>query len=391
MSIRDRLKSVTDKVQDTLSIRAFLLTFILASVTLTGFVVIQQAFFTPPKQEIVIGEKVIAVAQKTVIEEPLPTPTPAPVTQPEESIAEEPQPTISEPVITETPEPVAEKPVEPIDTPPPAQQEIEDSIAGLSEETSFGSLPIIRTSDKLTSFEAYKQQFFVKSDTKGVIALVMIDYGLSNKLSRLALSDIPAPLSFVASPYADNLQAKISEARRDGHEVWLQIPVESGPKAEMVVPGENFILSGLKPKQNVDRLNTHLGKATGYAGVAFTYDTAFTDSSPELQMLMNAIATRGLGVAQLDNQDLTIPIAAGQANARFIQGHTKIDDILVGTEIIKSLEKLEKIALEEGVAVAYFSPSALTFTILKSWQQSLSGKNIQLAPLTYAVKVKRVP
>ncbi|HAJ89702.1 MAG TPA: hypothetical protein DCM27_01615, partial [Rhodospirillaceae bacterium] len=91
--------------------------------------------------------------------------------------------------------PVPEKKADP--TPEPLTA-IEDSIAGLSQQTPYGALPIIRESDGLKSFDAYKAPFKLKAETKGVISLVMTDYGLSEKLAQSAVDMLPAGTSFVA-------------------------------------------------------------------------------------------------------------------------------------------------------------------------------------------------
>ncbi len=338
----------------------------------------------------------IQLAQKEEVE-----PTPPPPKKPEKEI---PVATVNpdenlEPVTDHQDQAPVSHPSPPEPSPEASQETepeditIEDSIAGLSEETPFGSLPIIRSSDKLTSFDAYKAPFGLKSTTKGIISLVMVDYGLSEKLSTQAVNILPDDTTFVLSPYAHNLQSKISVARSKGMEIWMGLPMEGSSISTTAMNiGPHAILSGLQSKENIKRLNTHLGKATGYTGVAITITPAFADGSADLQALITSIATRGLGISQLEPIPPSAPpsvisTAAAMANAPFIQGNIWLDTNTLKDTILKSLMMAEQISLDKGVAIASFHPSALMFSVISEWQKSLETKNIQLAPLTYATKM----
>ncbi len=282
--------------------------------------------------------------------------------------------------------PVPEKKADP--TPEPLTA-IEDSIAGLSQQTPYGALPIIRESDGLKSFDAYKAPFKLKAETKGVISLVMTDYGLSEKLAQSAVDMLPAGTSFVASPYAANLQPQISGARAKGMEVWMGVPIEGTENNKPINIGPNSLLAGLNAKENLSRLNTHLGRATGYAGIAIDVIPNYSKDSPELRAVMNYIATHGLGIAQLEPSDNIISVAVTPTGAPFIEGDLWLDKATTKDDILNALAELEKKSLTSGHAVAAFHPLALTIDMIAEWQKSLAAKNIQLAPLTYAVQVAR--
>lgn len=268
--------------------------------------------------------------------------------------------------------------------------EIIETVDGLSEDSTFGPLPIIRESDGLKAFDAYKAPFTLKGDTKGTISLVMTDFGLSEKISDKAASDLPYFVSLIASPYADNLQSKISAARNQGKEIWMQVPIESAHKFAANDAGPISLMTGLNEKQNTFRLNTALGHASGYVGVAFTSETAFTSDSKELQSVISHISQRGLGITQVAASDTPITTLSEQDKVPFIQGQTVIDHALIKSELIKSLSDLEKESLSKGYAVGVFSPSEIAIETIREWQTSLKEKSIQLAPLTYAIHQKNL-
>lgn len=268
--------------------------------------------------------------------------------------------------------------------------EIVETVDGLSEDSTFGPLPIIRESDGLKAFDAYKAPFTLKGDTKGTISLVMTDFGLSEKMSDMAASDLPYFVSLIASPYADNLQSKISAARNQGKEIWMQLPIESAKKFAANDAGPISLMTGLNEKQNTFRLNTALGHATGYVGVAFTSETAFTSDSKELQSVISHVNQRGLGITQIAANDTTIATLSEQTKTPFIQGHAIVDKALIKPELLKALSELEKESLNKGYAVGVFSPSPIVIETIAEWKNSLKEKSIQLAPLTYAIHQKNL-
>jgi len=275
--------------------------------------------------------------------------------------------TPAEPSHEATPENTHEAVHEPVkETPPPTAEAaeateninltIEDSVAGLSEDTPDGPLPMIRESDGLKPFDAYKAPFKLKPDTKGVIVLVMVDYGLSDNLSRAALKTLSAPVTYIASPYATTLQPKVSGARRLGNEVWMGLPMQARQDTVANDSGPNGILSGLNSSENLKRLNKQLGRGTGYVGIAINVNPSFAEDAPELQTLINNIPEKGLGIAQLEPSDALIDSVAAQAKGSFAKGDILIDVPMNKDTISKSLARAEKMALDNGHAVATFHP-----------------------------------
>lgn len=373
-------------------LKTFFITLAALLLTLVIGIGIFQYFIAPPAQDTQLSGKIIAVAEmrKTIIDEPIKT--------------------IHEPTPDEAAKDHSEEdnhssneahPLNPSDIPTPSEKatnedttdaplEIEEAIEGLFEETTFGPLPIIRQSDGLKSFDAYKAPFKLAPTTKGVISLVLLDYGLSTKLSKAAFEILPAYSNFIASPYSENLQAKITAARTKRIEIWLGMPMEGHHNTLKESLGPDTILAGLAPKENVNRANKHLGRATGYVGVAFNATPPFPDGSPDLQTLMNGLSSKGLGIAQMDTKDHLIDSAAAQASAPFVGADILIDAEPNKTDIIAALSTAEKMALEDGSAVAVFNPNILTFSLIAEWQKSLGAKNIQLAPLSYSVHIAKV-
>ena len=90
-------------------------------------------------------------------------------------------------------------------------------------EPPFGSVPIRSKSDNKTVFDAYQIPLCFFGWCAGVIALVMVDYGLSRHI-RQKRYHRPASLCDIRDvPYSREIQDKIDLARAS-HEIWLDTP-----------------------------------------------------------------------------------------------------------------------------------------------------------------------
>ncbi len=345
------LHKVKNRMEEFFPLRSFILSFASLMLLLFCYIGIHQAFFGKDDENIGLTGKVMAEIQ---IEDIKPEPAIEPPKPVEEKVEPpkvetpeiDPEAPLEESTATPTEthedkppqqDPLPNKPEEIIpaiqETAPPETVALEDSIAGLSEKTPLGFLPIVRKSDGLKSFEAYKTPFVAKPTSKAVISLVMVDFGLSDTLSKLMIDSLPPNISLVASPYSTNIQAKISEARAKAFEIWLNLPMEN----HNFNIGQNAILSGLNSRENMLRLNTHLSKATGYAGIAIDAQSQFPENSPELQNLTKS------SIDELVVTD-TIPLSAEMKNC------SKIRQLSMASLLAEAIRRVNN---EESVSAMF--------------------------------------
>lgn len=168
---------------------------------------------------------------------------------------------------------------------------------GLTEDSPYGPLPIIREKDGMTAFKAYQSAIepvlLPASGEVHKVAFLLKSYGLSESVSENGNKSLPAGITYILSPYADNPQEKINAARVLGHEVWLNIPVQ-GERFGFDDPGPQALLAGLTPENNRKRLEMNLGKVTGYVGVNFETVKAFTAAPTTLGSIVQDLQKEGL-------------------------------------------------------------------------------------------------
>ena len=133
----------------------------------------------------------------------------------------------------------------------------------LIEQTAQGPLPKIGA-DGRTPMTAYAPPV---APFKGPrIAIVVNGLGLSARTTSAAIQTLPAAVTLSFAPYESDVQRWVGEARRAGHEVLLEIPMESYdfPDSD---PGPHTLRAAAGEESNTERLVWSMTRFTGYAGI----------------------------------------------------------------------------------------------------------------------------
>lgn len=264
---------------------------------------------------------------------------------------------------------------------------VEDAVAGVHENTPFGMVPVIRKNDGLTAYKAYKAEFSPAADTRAIVSLVMVDYGLSAAVSEKAIAALPPGVTFALSPYSGAAQKMATAARQGGHEVWLSLPIQHQGYGNDDT-GSQSILVNASIDQNKARLLTSLGKATGYAGVIDLDTPAFQDAAADLESIYSMIADRGLAMAQANPKDTVTGAFAVSRKVPFIQNDVWIDAAPGAEAVAKELDRLKQLALNGNIAVGFFHPYPAVLEAIKNWGAELATEKIEMAPLSAAIEQK---
>ncbi len=283
--------------------------------------------------------------------------------------------------------PVEHHEAEPAETAAPATaQETVATLArapidGLYEDTKDGRLPKIRASDKLTPFDAYRRPFTTTAG-KPVISIAIIGMGISASATEAAIQSFPPDVTLVMDPYAINPDFWINEARADGHEIWLHLPVETN-SYPLHDPGPQTLLVNGLERQNLNKLNWVLSRGAGYAGLVTGYDSSFTKSANALRPVASAIYMRGLGFIDGDTQpDQTMESMAESMNRPYAHNNVWIDIPATAEHVSTSLRQLEVLAQGQGSAIGFVHATPMSIEMLNKWIGTLNAKGLTLAPLS---------
>jgi polysaccharide deacetylase 2 family uncharacterized protein YibQ len=203
-----------------------------------------------------------------------------------------------------------------------------------------------------------------------------VGLGLQRELLEAALA-LPAPISFQFSPYASDLPALVEQARRAGHEVLLDLPMEPAdyPASD---PGPHTLLAAGERAENLKRLNWLLARAPGY--VALAGGGAGFAGSDQAAGILDVLARRGLALIELGDSRLAATAAA--AGLPYASARLTIDQEPSVLAIDYALAALEAEALAAGSALGVAQLYPVSLERLRLWADTLEAKGLVLAPVS---------
>lgn len=257
--------------------------------------------------------------------------------------------------------------------------------ARLVERSRFGLLPKVGP-DGATPAQVYARPLgpAPASNPNGRIALLVGGLGISQNGTAEAISKLPGPVSLGFAPYGTELERTVQRARSDGHEVFLQVPMEPFDYPDND-PGPQTLLAGPKAAENVDRLHWLLGRFTGYVGIVNFLGGRLTADEAALSPILREIAGRGLMVIDDGSsaRSLLAP-AAAKAQIPALKVDRMIDSVTRADAIDQELQRLEALARERGIAVGAATALPLSIERIARWAATLEAKGIIIVPVSAA-------
>ncbi len=250
-------------------------------------------------------------------------------------------------------------------------------LPALIEDGPFGPLPRIAP-DGRRPFLAYARPFDL-DDRRPRIALLVVGLGLQTDLTEAAIA-LPGEISLHFSAYAADLPSWFERARRAGHEVLLDLPMEPTdyPASD---PGPHTLLASNSTDENLKRLDWLLARATGYIAVAGS--GARFATSERASPVLDVLAMRGLAVVEVGRTDLAATAAA--VGLPYASAPTAIDADPSMLSIDYALAGLEVEALQNGSALGVAQGYPVSLERLRLWSATLGDKGLVLAPVSAVV------
>ncbi|QBX36596.1 divergent polysaccharide deacetylase family protein [Brevundimonas sp. S30B] len=243
-------------------------------------------------------------------------------------------------------------------------------IAGLSQPGPDGPLPVIATDGRVPA-QAYARPF--RSNGKPRVALIVGGLGLNAVTTRAAIERLPAEVTLSFVPYADNLQSWIDQARAQGHEVLIEMPMEPSGYPDND-PGPYTLLASGGADDVTAKMNWLLGRATGYFGVTNYLGDRFMASDAGMNAFLSVLRQRG--VAFLDDGSAgRRPGAWARASADRV-----IDQTQSPAAIMAQLNAIEALAKSRGSAMGAGFSYPVTVEAAARWAEGLDARGLQLAP-----------
>ena len=261
-------------------------------------------------------------------------------------------------------------------------------IKALVERSLFGPLPKISEDGRQPAIVYARPSSYTARTRPGEpakIAILITGLGLSSIATHEVIHNLPGPVTLAFSPYGHSLQAWVRKAREMGHEVMMQVPFEPYDYPDND-PGPHTLLTSLAPAENIKRLHWLMSRFSGYIGLTNAMGAKFMTSGQALQPIIKEMKSRGL--IYFENRTAARS-AAGQISQSvgmaYGQAQVQIDPIAEPQEIQNGLNRLEELALEQGVSLGVASNLPITVRSIRDWSRTLKDKGIVLIPISAAL------
>ncbi|MEJ2018699.1 MAG: divergent polysaccharide deacetylase family protein [Maritimibacter sp.] len=211
----------------------------------------------------------------------------------------------------------------------------------------------------------------------GRIAIVVGGLGISQTGTMRAINELPEEITLAFAENGNSLGRWVPEARRNGHEVLLQVPMEpfDYPNND---PGRGTLVTSKSDATNLANLHQAMGRMDSYTGVMNYLGGRFLANADTLEPVMRDIAARG--IMFLDDGTSAQSLSGEYAKALSMP-HAFADLILDNevseNAILQKLDELERIAYRKGTAIGVASGFDETLSALRKWAGEASGKSIE--------------
>lgn len=252
----------------------------------------------------------------------------------------------------------------------------------LLEDTPEGRLPVIGP-DGLRPMEQYARPWSGARGTR--IAIVVGGLGLSQTGTQNAIRSLPGEVTLAFAATGNSLQRWMQDARRNGHEILLQLPMEPFDYPGNN-PGSSTLLTEAAARDNLANLHEAMGQITNYTGVMNYLGGRFLSDADALEPVLRDVAGRGLLFVDDGSsaQSLTEKIAKPLQLPHGFADLT-LDSQLDRQAILKKLDELERIAQRKGYAIGAASAFDESVGAIRQWAQEAGDRGIEIVGVSAVV------
>ena len=249
----------------------------------------------------------------------------------------------------------------------------------LVEQSDAGSLPI-RSADGRRPVDVYARPW---SGARGArVAIVIGGLGVSQTGTQAAIAKLPPEVTLAFAPQGNSIGRWMQEARRDGHEILMQVPLEPFD-FPAVNPGRHTLTVAASAAENLENLYWTLSRTTNYTGIMNYMGGRFVTDAAAMEPLMAELGKRGLlyfddgSSARSLAPELAlknrVPLAAGDAT---------IDALQERGAVLAKLDELERTARAKGFALGSGSAFDVTVEAVAAWVVEAKKRGIEIVPVS---------
>ncbi len=252
-------------------------------------------------------------------------------------------------------------------------------IGGLSRQTVFGSAPG-PNAQGLTPHALYARP---KEDgaNGNRVSIIIGGLGINRGLTQTAIDSLPPNITLSFAAHAPGLQNWINKARAKGHEVLLEIPMESEDFNPAEPGASRAMRVNASASDNIRNLDWLLSRAHGYFALTNYNGDLFLNRADKTVPFLNHVKKSGLGF-YFDGSTTapSLPVIAQSTELPFTQAYTIIDNSPEASAIDIELSRLQARASagQNPIGIGFAFPE--TLRSVQSWLTTLEPNDLSLVP-----------
>ena len=253
-------------------------------------------------------------------------------------------------------------------------------IQGLSRQSPYGDIPA-KSENEDSAFIRYAKPFRTPVNAKSV-AVIVGGLGLNPEITTRAILDLPEQITLSFAAHSPQLQLWINQARENGHEVMLEIPMQANGEAPNLTNRTLIVTDDIA--KNTRHLDWLLSRGTGYFAVTNYNGDAFLSRSDIVAPMMSYLSDAGLGfVFDGSYPSVALPALATSAALPYTEAELILDNVDNRDLTLAKLSELAAIAKDGhnpiGTGFAYIS----TIEAVTEWAASTAEQGLVLVPASH--------
>lgn len=251
--------------------------------------------------------------------------------------------------------------------------------------TPLGKVPRIAADGRMAV--NYYARAYQGDGAKPRIALIVGGLGLNPTLTERAIVELPPDVSLAFAPYAKDLDFWTRKAREAGHEILIELPMEGyGPNQEAL--GAAALLSSRTPAENLQRLDWLMSRFGGYFAATNYMGARFSTDAEALIPVLEKLREAGVGYIDDTGAAGRAARAAGAKAATVNRTIPPAIDNAGRDAVRRELRTLERIAEEDGAALAKTYAHEATIDEIARWTAQLEANGFATAPASAVLRAR---
>jgi len=258
-------------------------------------------------------------------------------------------------------------------------------ISGLSKASAYGRVPAVNASG-ISPLSAYKRPYSLPAGKKSV-SIIIGGLGVNRTLTAQAINELPSDVTLAFAAHATGLQNWINQARAKGHEVLIELPMESSNFNASEPGADRALMVSRNVAANTRNLDWLLSRGQGYFGVTNYNGDVFLKRTDIAAPILDKLARSGLGFI-FDGSVIapTLPALSASASLPYAQAFNLIDTLPESDMISSKLSHLSDYANQGSAPIGVGFAYPETISTVKKWAETLDGQDLVLAPASSTLK-----